>query len=1394
MKLTKKLEAEIVKVYNSMWKAYLHGDMKTFASCLHKNFKVIGTGENEIFNSKKAAIKFYADTADQITGLVQMRNRNIHLMPVEDNVMITEQCDAFVLIDKKWTFYGRIRLTTIFTKESGEWQNLHQHGSFPDSKAGEGEQLAIKKIETENLQLKEAVNRRTVELQQKNRELEIETALEKVRSVAMGMQHPADMLEICKTIAFQLEILGVTEIRNVQTAIFHEDKGTYTNYEYYARHNTSITTETSYTNHKIHIDFAAQMMKGKGEFFMTQIKGRKKLDDWLSYQKTTNVFIDPLIETARSLNYYWYSLGPVALGTSAYQPLTEKETDLFKRFLKVFELSYRRYLDIEKAEIQVRESQVQLALERVRAKTMSMQKSDELQDVIQVLAQQFINLNFKIGAATFALNYKESNDFDLWLAVPGQTYVTKIHVPYFDHPLFHNFIDAKERGLDFLVQQLSFEEKNAYFKHFFEHAPASSEEEMKWVYNSKGYSGSEVLMNSISLGIANLDALPYSDEENAILKRFAGAFEQLYVRFLDLQKAETQAKESQIEAALEKVRSRSLAMHRSDELEQVAASLFDRLGELGLSFDGALIFIFDREKRNIRLWIATNHLTVPVRIDLPYDDEVKDNAIITDLWDAIENGDHIFNRSYSRETKNAYFRYVSKYNESKIPESVRQVQIEKESWTGCFAAEKNSVIGFDNWSGNIVTNEHFQIIIRFAKVFEQAYVRFLDLQKAEAQGRESQIEAALERVRSKAMAMHKSDDLNVAATTVFEELDKLNLGILRCGIGILNRENKTAEVWTATKSENGTIVQVSGDESMEIHPLLQKAFDSWIKQEEFTYELHGKDLMNYYRALKDTNFKLPDDVVAIAGENESQTQYFFTINFPAGGLFSFRTTPFPEEAKAVLRRFAGVFQLTYKRFQDIQKAEAQAREAKIETALEKVRSRTLAMQKSSELAETSAVLFQQLMSLGIAPNRLYIGIINDESGMIEFWITDEDGSKISPMFSGNANRNISMKKMFDGWKEQQKSIIIDMQGQELADYFHYLSGELHVPFKDGLTQKRRIQHIAYFSRGFIGIASPEPQSAETVNLFERFAYVFNLTYARFHDLEIAEAHAMQAEEDLLKLQAEKKRAEDALAELQTTQKQLIQSEKMASLGELTAGIAHEIQNPLNFVNNFSDVNTELITEMIEEVKKGNTAEAEMIAIDIRQNLEKINHHGKRADSIVKGMLQHSRRSTGEKELTNINALADEYLRLAYHGLRAKDKSFNAALNTDFDSSIEKIKIIPQDIGRVILNLVNNAFYAVNEKIKQNITGYEPVVSVSTKKNGKNSDDYYVEIKISDNGNGIPKIIIDKIFQPFFTTKPTGQGTGLGLSLSYDIIKTHGGELKVESSDSSNTIFTVTLPA
>ncbi len=459
-----------------------------------------------------------------------------------------------------------------------------------------------------------------------------------------------------------------------------------------------------------------------------------------------------------------------------------------------------------------------------------------------------------------------------------------------------------------------------------------------------------------------------------------------------------------------------------------------------------------------------------------------------------------------------------------------------------------------------------------------------------------------------------------------------------------------------------------------------------------------------------------------------------------------------------------------------------SRQIEVENALEKVRVKALDMRSSSQLSETSTILFQQLKELKIDAIRSGLGIFDDENNAIELWITSvaADGKLFFVLDYINIHVHPVFENIIEALKEKKPFAVTKLEGKELALYYRTMSTYAGIPDRKESSLAEYFYSF-FFSAGTINVVSGKAMTEEETDIMLRMANVFGLIYTRFLDLK-------RSEEQAVLINEEKKALELTLANLKTTQHQLIQSEKMASLGELTAGIAHEIQNPLNFVNNFSEVNKELLAEMNEEIEKGNYEQVKAIATDVSGNQEKINFHGKRADSIVKSMLQHSRTSSGKRELTDICALCEEYLRLAYHGLRAKDKSFNAKFETDFDDNIEKIEIMPQDIGRVILNLINNAFYAVTEKKNQTGEDYEPIVTISTKRMGDK-----IEIRVKDNGNGIPDSIKEKIFQPFFTTKPTGQGTGLGLSLSYDIIKAHGGAIRADSKKEEGTEFIIELP-
>ena len=398
-----------------------------------------------------------------------------------------------------------------------------------------------------------------------------------------------------------------------------------------------------------------------------------------------------------------------------------------------------------------------------------------------------------------------------------------------------------------------------------------------------------------------------------------------------------------------------------------------------------------------------------------------------------------------------------------------------------------------------------------------------------------------------------------------------------------------------------------------------------------------------------------------------------------------------------------------------------------------------------------------------------IGIYEEDMRQIEFPATYENGKPL-PFYADSVDdKNRFGSVCFVSGKE----IIIGNLDKEYKEHLQ----EIATPHEGG----RPVSII------FLPLKAKEKKlGVITVQSFKENAYsAYHLFMLR--NIATYTAIAIENAESFETLN-------ETVSTLRSTQSQLIQSEKMASLGQLTAGIAHEIQNPLNFVNNFSEICSEMLGEMKVELAAGNLKPANEIADNVRENLEKILRHGKRADAIVKGMLQHTRTSTEQKEPANINALADEYLRLSYHGMRAKDKEFNAEIRTDFDESVGNINVVSQDIGRVLLNLFNNSFYAVNERRKEEGEGYKPMVSVRTKRipplQGIGTK---VEISVNDNGNGIAQNIVDKIFQPFFTTKPTGQGTGLGLSLAYDIIKAHGGEIKVESKEAEGSEFIISLP-
>jgi len=1212
--------------------------------------------------------------------------------------------------------------------------------------------------------------RRFLDLQKaeaQTRESQIQLALERVRARTMAMQHSQELLEVIKVVSQQLQQLAfrfnhVSFGINNQAQDFHF---------WTSMANTSEPQELNvpYINNPV-FENIRKAQKEQIAFF-TDILTPEENNQWTQHMLQC-MGEDFLSEDAKSYILdksisRSVSISPnIFLIIAKYKPIpfSEEENDILKRFGQVFDQSYTRFLDLQKAEAQTRESQIQLALERVRARTMAMQKSEELNDVIKLTYEQLVHLGIEMASAGFMMDYKKTNDFNVWVCRKGLEYSSLIHIPYFDHPIFNLFIEAKEKNLDFYAVQLSKEEKDALYRHGFKYIPGWTEEGKEFVYSLPGYADSHVLTQNVVLYIQNFTGIPYSEEENAVLIRFGKTFEQTYTRFLDLQKAEAQAREAQIEAALEKIRSRSLAMHKSDEMDAVMEELLQRVKELEIDFDAAFILEFKNDAFD--MWSGYEPGTISLTKFSSFDIDIN---YFKDISRAKKGGEELFTHQYSFEEKNKFFSYLfENTNFKEVPEDRKQYLFETKYYTVSIAFAKHTAIQLHSYSRIAFSESENEILKRFVKVFEQAYVRFLDLQKAEAQAKESQIEASLERVRSHAMAMHNSSDLAASANLVFVELKKLGVQQIRSGVGLIDRQTRNMQVYSATSSGDGSLA-LMGELNLSGHAIFEKQFESWLNHENYFASLKGDELDAYYKIV---SIGLGVPLNKVSDENE---EYGHWIMFSEGFLYAWSHQKYSDEEIKILERFKNVIELTFRRYDDLQKAEASAKEAIKQSALDRIRADIASMRTTNDLERITPLIWNELTVLGIPFIRCGVFIMDEEQQQVQTFLYTE-GKTIASFTSTFSNSKI-ISEALPFWRRKEifkthwdETAFLE-QAKSLVEQGSITTGEKY------LTEHRPTDlylHFLPFLQGMLYVGDAAPLSDDHLQLMQALAEAFSTAYARY--------------EDFNKLEVAKQQVDKALSDLKQTQTQLIQSEKMASLGELTAGIAHEIQNPLNFVNNFSEVNVELIGELVAEVDKGNTDEVKAIANDIRENSEKINHHGKRADGIVKGMLQHSRSSSGQKEPTDINVLTDEYLRLCYHGLRAKDKSFNATIKTDFDNTIGKINIIPQDIGRVILNLLTNAFYAVNEKKQLNIEGYSPTVSVNTKQSGNQ-----VSIIVSDNGNGIPQKIVDKIFQPFFTTKPTGQGTGLGLSLSYDIIKAHGGEIKVETKEGEGSEFVIQLP-
>ncbi|HMK19098.1 MAG TPA: ATP-binding protein [Chitinophagaceae bacterium] len=1113
MKLTKKLEAEILKVYYEVWDAYLRGDMRTFASILDENCYIIGSAAGEIFSNKKAAVKYYKATAAQITGKAEFRNRKIKMMPVEKGVMVNEQSDFYLLIDDHWTFYGPARISSLFHKKNNKWKVIHQHGSFPDSKTEEGEQVNTDKIKAENIQLRNAVKRRTEELESKNRELEIETSLEKVRAQALGMYKPDDLLNVCRALFKELSLLGFNDIRNAIIHTYNDEENYFIDYDYSDLTGGSITN-ISYNSHPVIKRFLKQIRSDEA-FAEITIKG-KELNEWKKFRKSGGQPDDPGLDKTSALYYYFHSVGTGDIGISTFSSINEEKLQLLKRFRNVFELAYKRYTDITKAETQAREAQIEAALERVRSRSMAMHKSDDLHEVIKVVVEQLSVLSVKFNVSNFA-KIDPDGSWDLWLSTPEQTYPALIHVPYIDHPIFSRITEEGTKGNDFFTDVYSQEEANTFFHHFFENTVARNtpEERKQFVYNSKGFTRSIFLTKNIWFSVARYDATSFTDEENAIFKRFANVFEQAYTRFLDLQKAEAQARETEIELSLERVRAKTMAMQKPSEFADIINIIGEQFLHLGFDIDwvnfGANGFTISE---GIDIWnfaVVPGTSPISARVFIPYFDHPVFTTSAASINEFTNGGKDFTVVTLDKQTKDTWLDHLfTKTIFKDVPGEYRAIQYAKPGYTTSNISLKDTWLSIGKFDIKNFTDEQQAILRRFANAFGQAYTRFQDLQNAEAQAKEAQIEAALERVRARSMAMHHSSELHAAADVLFQQLRIFGGDIMNAGIALCTQDADEDEYWLSSDSGLRPVISIPHTEDS----VQKKLYEDWKnKSEFFSIAKGGDELKAHYNYMQSVPSLKP---FFKEGPDWSfpTWQKWHAAYFSHGYLFMITLKPYEEEK--ILVRFAKVFEQAYTRFLDLQKAEAQAREAQIEASLERVRSRAMAMQSSEQLRELIGTVFTELTKLDIVLTRCLIMIYDPKSNDSVWWMANSEAPTQPIGLKVHYHEYPSYLAYVNAWNQKELKWTYTLEGNTKKEWddFLFVETELsHLPdfVIAGMKAPDRVYLNASFnSFGNLTLATLEPLSDEHFDIMLRFAKVFDLTYTRFNDLKQAEAQAKEA--------------------------------------------------------------------------------------------------------------------------------------------------------------------------------------------------------------------------------------------------------------------------------------------
>ncbi|MCH7773797.1 MAG: SpoIIE family protein phosphatase, partial [Bacteroidetes bacterium] len=918
----------------------------------------------------------------------------------------------------------------------------------------------------------------------------------------------------------------------------NDEKGFFLDYDY-SDHLGGSINNIRYNSHAIVENYLKQIKRADDAFAEVVIEGNQ-LDSWKDFRRRGGQPDDPKLDDIQALYYYLYSIGVGDIGISTFKPIDESQIKILKRFRNVFDLAYRTYTDITKAETQARESQIQLALERVRARTMAMQQSDELADTASVLFKQFVTLGLLPKRCSIGIIDRDTHRAKMWVtSTDGKVLPGVDLVPLTEEEHLIELYKTWQNKKAIYSFSVKGEDRLKWTRYITEKVKMNLPEYQPDTIDTEQILNEPAFLNSFifSHGFIMLHTVESLRENDLpVLMGFASVFEQTYTRFLDLQNAEAQAREAKIEVALERVRSRTMAMYDSNELLEAVAVFFQQFKSLGL---------LPSEARTYFCHINTDDHTAKVWMTHT-DGKVMQGSHITPLnkspsmlkyYEAWKSKEPLNIRNYSGEALADYMQFLST-----LPHVAKD-----EGYQNIFKDPPEKIVMTDaNFlQGNIgvmtfepLSQEALDTLVRFAKVFELTYTRFLDLQKAEAQTREAQIEAALERVRSKTMAMHNSHDVGVTVVTLFDEV--LRLGIdksIRCGIGILEGTEKM-ETWSATSYSNGEVDLKMGMLDMTIHPMLIGLKKAWKSGETgYSYQYTGNDVIRYYNALNNE----PEYPFHVELDTLPEKEFHNSFFFSEGILFAFTSNPISEEAAKILNKFASVFGQTYRRYLDLQKAEAQAREAQIEAALERVRARTMAMQKSDDLSFAVATIFDELDKLDLGMLRCGIGILNKEKRSADVWTTTISGNGKTVQVSGDESMDIHpvLQGAFDAWINQKDFSYI-LEGEDLNKYYKaLLGGNLKLPTSQSKVSKtkgsKQYYYVTSFQAGGLFAFRETPFSDESKIVMKRFADVFTFTYTRFNDL-------MQAEAQNKIIQAENERKTKELEEARQLQIALLPKE------------------------------------------------------------------------------------------------------------------------------------------------------------------------------------------------------------------------------------------------------------